>query len=160
MVEESSRQLHIINKDKLWENSYVVAREKRLQVESFQQTDQSVSRRHFYKVFSLVMSSNFRYRPFVVVSGSHGWNFPIVDNVPSFHEQDVYPITSLDEKCIGFENQTDQNHYVILRQTYLDLKLKFVEVRAYETYNTKEVKSSAKTRPKLMTKQWRRSKRL
>ena len=38
--------------------------------------------------------------------------------------------------------------YVDLRQTYLDLKLKLVKGRVYETYNTKEVKKGAQRRGK------------
>ena len=86
------------------------------------------------------MSSNFRYQPFVAVSGNLGGKVPAVDGVLSSHEQEVYPTTSLDENCIEFEFQTDRNYYVDLRQTYLVLKLKLVRGRGYEIYNTKEVK--------------------
>ena len=65
---------------------------------------------------------------------------PVVDDVLSSHEQEIYPTTSLDENCIDFEFQTDRNYYVDLRQTYLAVKLKLVWGRYYETYNTKEVK--------------------
>ena len=94
------------------------------------------------------MSSNFRYRPFVAVSGNLGGKVPIVDDVLSSHEQEVYRITSLDENCIEFEFQTDRNYYVDLRQTYLALKLKLVRSRVYETYNTKEVKKEHKEEAK------------
>ena len=86
------------------------------------------------------MSNNFRYQSFVAVSGNLGGKVPVVDDVFSSHEQEFYPITSLDENCIKFEFQTDRNYYVDLRQTYLALKLKLVKGRDYETYNTKEVK--------------------
>ena len=86
------------------------------------------------------MSSAFRYQPFVAVSGSLGGKVPVVDDVLSSHEQEIYPTTSLDENCIEFEFQADRNYYVDLRQTYLALKLKLVKGRGYETYNTKEVK--------------------
>ena len=82
------------------------------------------------------MSSNFRYQPFVAVSGNLGGKVPVV--VLSSHEQQIYPTTSLDENCIKFEFQTDRNNYVDLRQTYLALKLKLVRGRGYETYNTKK----------------------
>ena len=94
------------------------------------------------------MSSNFRYQPFVTVSGNLGGKVPVVDDVLSSHEQEIYPTTSLDENCIVFEFQTDQNYYVDLRQTYLALKLKFVKFRGYETYNTKEVKKEHKEEAK------------
>ena len=84
-------------------------------------------------------NNNFRYQPFVAVSGNLGGKVPIVDNVLSLHEQKIYPTTSLDENCIEFEFQTDRKYYVDLRQTYLPLKLKLVRGRGYETYNTKEV---------------------
>ena len=82
-------------------------------------TNQSVAKRHFYKHFSKIMSSNFRYQPFVTVSGNLGGKVPVVDDVLSPHEQDICPTISLDENCIEFEFQTDRNHYVDLRQTYL-----------------------------------------
>ena len=64
------------------------------------------------------------------------------------HEEEIYPITSLDENCIEFEFQADRNYYVDLRQTYLALKLKLVRGRGYETYNTKEVKKEHKEHAK------------
>ena len=84
------------------------------------------------------MSSNFRYQPFVAVSGILGGKVPVNDDVLSSHEQEIYPTTSLDANCIEFEFQTDRNYYVDLRQTYLALKLKLVTGRGYETYNTKK----------------------
>ena len=68
------------------------------------------SSRSRLKNFSLIMSNNnFRYQPFVAVSGNLGGKRPIVDNVLSSHEQEIYPTTSLDENCIEFEFQTDRN---------------------------------------------------
>ena len=106
------------------------------------------SRRDFYKYFSLIMSSNFRYQPFVAVSGNLGRKVPVVDGVLSSHEQEIYPTTSVDENCIEFEFQTDRNYYFDLRQTYLVLKLKLVRGRGYETYNNKEVKKEHKEEAK------------
>ena len=94
------------------------------------------------------MWSNFRYQPFVTVSGNLGGKVPVVDDVLSSHEQEIYPTTSLDGNCIEFEFQTDRNYYVDLRQTYLALKLKLVRGRGYETYNTKEVKKEHKEEAK------------
>ena len=96
---------------------------------------QSVGReeRLFYEHVSIIMSTNFRYQSFVVVSGNLGGKVPIVDDVLSSHEQEIYPTFSLDENCIEFEFQTDRNYYVDLRQTYLALKLKLVRGRGYET---------------------------
>ena len=79
------------------------------------------------------MSSNFRYQPFVALSGNLGGKVPKVDDVLSSHEQEIYPTTSLDENCIEFEFQTDRNFYVDLRQTYLALKLKLVRGCGYKT---------------------------
>ena len=90
------------------------------------------------------MSSNFRYQPFVAVFGNRGGKVPVVDNVLSSHEEEIYPTTSLDENFIEFEFQTDRNYYVNLRQTYLAVKLKLVRGRGYEIYNTKEVKKKDK----------------
>ena len=94
------------------------------------------------------MSSNFRYQPFVAVSGNLGGKVPVVDDVWSSHEQEIYPTTSLAENCIEFHFQTDRNYNVDLRQTYLALKLKLVRGRGYETYNTKEVKKEHKEEAK------------
>ena len=90
------------------------------------------------------MSSNFRYQPFVAVSGNLGEKVPMLDNVLWSHEQEVYPTTSFDENCIEFEFQTDRNYYIDLRPTHLALKLKLVKGRGYEIYNTKEKKSTKK----------------
>ena len=94
------------------------------------------------------MSSNFRHQTFVAVSGNLGGKVPVVDDVLSSHEQEIYPTTSLDGNCIEFEFQTDRNYYVDLRQTYLALKLKLVRGRGYGTYNSTEVKKEHKEEPK------------
>ena len=94
------------------------------------------------------MSNNFRYQPFVAVSRNLGGKVPVVDDVLSSHEQEIYPNTSLDENCIEFEFQTDRNYYVDLRQTYLALKLKLVRGSGYEIYNTKVVKKEHKEEAK------------
>ena len=101
-------------------NSWVVVAGKGLRAESFQQNlqNQSVAKRHFYKHFSIIMSSNFRFQTCVAVSGNLGGKVPVVDNVLSSHEQEIYPATSFDENCIEFDFQTDRNYYVDLRQTY------------------------------------------
>ena len=83
------------------------------------------------------MSNKFRYQPFIAVSGNLGGRVPLVDDVLSSLEQEIYPTTSLDENCIEFEFQTDWNYYVDLRQSFLALKLKFVERRGYDTYESK-----------------------
>ena len=90
------------------------------------------------------MSSNFRHQPFIKVAGNLGGKVPVVDDVLSSHEQEIYRTTSFDENCIEFEFQTDRNYYVVLRQTYLAFKLKIIRGRGYETYNTKEVKNEHK----------------
>ena len=89
-------------------------------------------------------NNNFRYQHFVAVSGNLGGKIPIVDNVLSSHQQEIYPTTSLDENCIEFEFQTDRNYYVDLRQSFLALKLKFVKGRGYDTYESKEKKKEHK----------------
>ena len=95
------------------------------------------------------MSSNFRKQ----ICGSFlkfGGKVPVVDDVLSFHEQEIYPTTntSLNENCIEFEFQKDRNYYVDLRQTYLTLKLKLVRGFGYETYISKEVKKEHKEEAK------------
>ena len=84
----------------------------------------------------------------MAVSGNLGGEVPVVDDVLSSHEQQIFPTTSLDENCIEFEFQTDRNYYVDLRQRYLVLNLKLVRGRDYQTYNTKEVKKGAERRGK------------
>ena len=80
----------------------------------------------------------------MAVSGNLGGTVTIVDDDLSSNEQELYPTTSLDEKCIEFEFQTDQNYYVDLRQSLLALKLKFVKGRGYDTYESKEKKKEHK----------------
>ena len=82
-------------------------------------------------------NNNFLYQPFVAVSGNLAGKVPIVNDVLSSYEQEVYPTTSLDENCIEFEFQTDRNYYVDLRQSFLALKLRFVKGRGYDTYESK-----------------------
>ena len=67
---------------------------------------------------------------------------PIVDNVLSPPEQEIYPTTSIDENCIEFEFETERNFYVDLRQSFLALKLKFVKGRGYDTCESKEKKGA------------------
>ena len=80
----------------------------------------------------------------MAVSGNLGGKVPVVDDVLSSHQQEIYPTTSLDENCIEFEFQTDRNYYVDLRQSFLALKLKFVKGRGYDTYESKEKKKEHK----------------
>ena len=83
--------------------------------------------------------NNFRYQTFVSVSGNLGGvKVPVVDDVLSSYEQQVYPTTSFDENSIEFEFQTDLNVEVDLRQTYLALKVKLVKGRGSDTYKTTE----------------------
>ena len=89
-------------------------------------------------------NNNFRYQLLVAVSGNLGGRVPIVDDVLSSNEQEIYITTSIDENCIEFEFQTDRNYYVDLRQYFLALKLKFVKGRGYDTYESKEKKKEHK----------------
>ena len=89
-------------------------------------------------------NNNFRYQPFVAVSGNLGGKFPIVDEILSSHEQGIYPITSLYENCIEFEFQTDRNSYVDLRQSFLALTLNSVKGRGYDRYESKEKRKEHK----------------
>ena len=78
--------------------------------------NQSIGRRLFYKHFSLMMSSNFRYQPFVAVPGNLGGKVSVVDDVMSSHKQEIKPCTSLKENCKDFEFRTGRSYYVDLRQ--------------------------------------------
>ena len=84
----------------------------------------------------------------MAVSRNLAGKVPVVDDVLSSHEQEIYPTTSVEENCIEIEFQTDRNYYVDLRKTYLALKLKLVRGRGYEIYNTKEVKTEHKKEAK------------
>ena len=88
--------------------------------------------------------NNFRYQPFVAVSGNPGVKVPVVDDVLSSHEQEICPTTSLDENSIEFEFETDRNVYVDLRQRYLALQIKLVKGRGFDTYKTTENKKEHK----------------
>ena len=85
-------------------------------------------------------NNNFRYQLFVAVSESLGGKVPIVDDVLSSHEQEIYPTISLDENCIEFEFRKDRIYYADLRQSFLALKLKFVKGRGYDSYESEEKK--------------------
>ena len=80
----------------------------------------------------------------MAVSGNLGGKDPVVDDVLSSHEQEIYPTTSLDQNCIEFEFQTDRSYYVDLRQMDLILKLKLLRGCGYETYNSSEIKNEHK----------------
>ena len=88
--------------------------------------------------------NNFRDQTFVAVSGNPGVKVPVVDDVLSSHEQEIYPTKSLDENSIEFEFQTDRIVYVDLPQTYLALKIKLVNGRGSDTYKTTEKKKEHK----------------
>ena len=90
------------------------------------------------------MSVIFRYQPFVAVFGNLGGKVPVVDDVSSSQERVVYPTTSLNGNCIEFAFQIDGKFNIDLIQTYLAVKLKFVNGRCYETYNTKAGKKEHK----------------
>ena len=62
-----------------------------------------------------MVPNSFRYQPFVAVPGNLGGKAPVVDDVLSSHEQEIYPTTSLDKNCKEYEFGTDRNHYVDLR---------------------------------------------
>ena len=88
--------------------------------------------------------NNFRYQPFVTVSGNPGVKVSVVDDVLSSHEHEIYPTTSLDENSIEFEFQTDRNVFVDLRQTYLALKIKLVKGRGLILTKQQKSKRSKK----------------
>ena len=69
---------------------------------------------------------------------------PVVDDVFSSHQHEIYTTTSLDENSIEFEFQTDRNVYVVLRQTYLALKIKLVKGRGFDSYKITEKKKEHK----------------
>ena len=62
----------------------------------------------------------------------------------SSQEQEIQPTASLDENKIQFDFQTDRNVYVVLRQMYLDLNIKLVKARGFDTCKTTETKKKHK----------------
>ena len=125
---------------------------KRLQVQSFQQNLQNkpVGREEtFLQTFLSNHVEHFSVQIFCVSfwkcwKGSpSSWHCIVVPRTRNL------PTTSLDEKCIELEIQTDRSYDVDLRQMYLALKLKLVKGLGYETYeiteNEKELKEEAKT---------------
>ena len=92
--------------------------------------------------------SNFRYQTFVAVSGSVGGKVPVVGDVLSSHEQQIYPTTSLNENSIEFEFQTDRNNYTDLRRTYLSLVHKLVKQGGFDSYKKEAKKEHNETEDK------------
>ena len=88
--------------------------------------------------------NNFRYQPLVAFSGNPGVKVPVVGDVLSPHEQENYPTTSLGENNLEFEFQTDRNLHVVLRQTYLALKIKLIKGRGCDNYKTTKKKKERK----------------
>ena len=88
--------------------------------------------------------NNFWYQPLVAVSGNPGVKVPVVDDVLSSHEQEIYPTTSVDENSIEFEFQPDRNVYMDLQQTYLPLKIKLDKGRCFDSYKTTQKKKEHK----------------
>ena len=146
-----SRHLQRELEDRLWKNSWVVVAGRRLKAESFPQDLQYKSIRRedaFRKHFSLIMSNKFRYQLVGEVSANLGGKVPVVDDVLLSYEQKFHPTTQFDEFCIEIEIQADQNYYVVLRQTYLGLELKFVKWCGYESNNTKALEKEHKAEAK------------
>ena len=75
---------------------------------------------------------------------------PVLDNVLSSQEQEVYLTTSLDENSIEFVFQTDRSACVDLRQTYFALKTKLAEGRGFYIF-TKQQKQKRSTKKTLFT---------
>ena len=119
-----------------------------LQAESFQQNllNNPVGREEAFLQTFLVDHVKQQFSvPTFCGSVWQSWReIPIVDDVLSSHEQEIYPTTSLDENCIEFEFQTDRNYCVDLRQSFLALNLKFVKGLGYDTYQSKERKKEHK----------------
>ena len=118
-VEKTSRQLQRVREGKLLQNSVVVLAESRTeqyaarslrkrgrQAESIQQNLQNrpvVFGEKLFKLFSLVNSSTFLYQTLTAFPESLGGKIPLVDDVLSSHEQDLYPTTSLNQNCTRVE---------------------------------------------------------
>ena len=116
VVKRVSRPLHRATEGKLWENNWVAAAgsgkeqhaEKYLSMggrpaESFQQNLQNRPVRcgvTFLQTFLVDQAKHISVAIFCDVSESVGWKVPVVDNVVSSQEQEIYPTTSLDENCI------------------------------------------------------------
>ena len=108
------KQLQRMWEVELWENTWLVAAGKNFKQNhstKFCKTNQSVVRRDFFKQFSIIMLNVFAVQTFAAVSGKTG-NFPVVEVVYVWLEQEIYPITSLDESCIETSFETDWNYYI------------------------------------------------
>ena len=129
---------------------------KGLQAESFQQNllNNPVGREETFLQTFLVEHVEQQFSvPTFCGSVWKSWReVPIVDDVLSSHEQEIYTTTSLAENCIEFEFQTDRNYYVDLRQSFLALKLKYVKGSGYDTYESKEKKKEHKDESVVFTK--------
>ena len=88
--------------------------------------------------------NKFRYQTFVEVSRNPGGKVPVVNDVLSSNEHEIFPTTSLDVKGLEFEFQTDRKVHEDLRQTYLSLKVKLVKGPGFDTYKTTKKKKKHK----------------
>ena len=60
------------------------------------------------------------------------------------YEKQNSPTTSLNENCLDFEFKTDRKYYVVLRQTFLVLKVNFVKVVVTKLTIPNKTKKSTK----------------
>ena len=93
---------------------------KKIITESFQQNLQikSVGREEtFLQTILNNHIEQFFVPNFAAVSGHLEGKLPVVDDVLSSKEQEIYLTTSLDGNCIDFEFPTDRIYYDDLRRT-------------------------------------------
>ena len=80
----------------------------------------------------------------MAVSGNLAGRVPVVVDVLSSQEQQIYPTTLLGEKNIEFDFQTDRNSYIDWHQSFLALKFKLAKGRGYDTHKLKKAKKEQK----------------
>ena len=103
VAERNSRQLQKVGEDILWEKISVVVARKGLWAELFQQNllNKSVGREETILQTPLINHVEYFSVPNFCGSFWKPWReTPVVDDVLSSHEQEIYPTTSLDENCI------------------------------------------------------------
>ena len=114
---------------------------KRLPAESLQENlrNQPIDRQVlFLQLFPTNQVKEISLPKFCGLFSKSRTKSPVVDDALSSREQKIYPNFSLYENSIEFKFQADENYDVDFRRTSLALKLKFVEVLGYESYNIKK----------------------
>ena len=63
---------------------------------------------------------------------------PVLEPIESFHVQEVYPSTSLDESSIEFKFETDRSIYLDIRVIRLQIKVGLQKGRLFDGFMKKD----------------------